>query len=400
MCLAIAVNGAKLIVLNQLSSTIQLTLPEQRSIAAGEHAEVIIGAEHHPDFGGAKVALTEPQYADDLPKGTHRYAVLAVAADGFTLHDTNDLQVELSAAAHKCKLHLAADKNMQESYSCMSANTFNGLPVNLLQAAFGALWSSKEYWHLCNELEPAKPLSTTTSIAGHKIDILRKNPVVASIRGFMTPEGCKDLLGNHAGLDSLVVAHVGTGGGSTSTSESRETLTNNMFINWDQDNILTRTGAATFDVVSEMLGKEMPYEGQEPVNFLHYIKGFEYKPHTDGWGGKRGKRVATTLVYCEAANVGGGTVFPRGDVENPPLRYQPSSGDMLYFEYQPNPGLQEHAACPVIEGNKSTLTQWHRLGVSPEEPWDKFEDWGEYHNPHMGSRWRGPRYGKPAHKEL
>jgi len=62
----------------------------------------------------------------------------------------------------------------------------------------------------------------------------------------------------------------------------------------------------------------MPYEGQEPVNFLHYIKGFEYKPHTDGGEKRPGGRVATTLIYCEVAEEGGGTVFPQG---TPPLRY-------------------------------------------------------------------------------
>jgi hypothetical protein len=31
----------------------------------------------------------------------------------------------------------------------------------------------------------------------------------------------------------------------------------------------------------------------------------------DGGGGGLGKRVATTLVYCEAADEGGGTVFPQ-----------------------------------------------------------------------------------------
>jgi hypothetical protein len=372
------------------------------SIAAGEHAVVSLGGQ--VDFGsGGKVVLTEPSFVEDLPKGTHRYAVLVAAADGVVLHDTNDLQVELSNAAHKCVEEDNSPARFQgdlaKTYECMSANTFQGLPRKLMQQAFSALWSHIDYWRLCNALEPAKGLSSKTSMAGHKIEILRESPMVATVRGFVTPDGCKDMLNNHAGLDGLVIAHVGSGGGSTSTSESRETLTNNMFINWNQDNILTRTAAATFDIVSELLGTSVPYEGQEPVNFLHYVKGFEYKPHTDGYGEKTGKRVATTLVYCEAATVGGGTVFPKGD---PPLRYQPGPGDMLYFEYQPNPMLQEHAACPVIEGNKSTLTQWHRLGVSPEVPWDKFEDWGDYHNPHMNTRWKGPRYGEaPAgHKEL
>ena len=82
-----------------------------------------------------------------------------------------------------------------------------------------------------------------------------------------------------------------------------------------------------------------------------------------------------------------------GDAQTPALRFQPTSGSLLFFAYAPSPGLQEHAACPVLAGNKSTLTQWHRLGVSPDMPWDSFEDWGRFRNPHSKARWKGPRYG-------
>merc|ERR1712014_115924 len=122
-----------------------------------------------------------------------------------------------------------------------------------------------------------------------------------------------------------------------------------------------------------MLGEEIPYEGQEPVNFLHYLRGFEYKPHQDGMGGPRGKRVATTLIYCETPSAGGATVFPYPGVM---LKFAPAVGDLLFFTYAPEPHEALHAACPVVEGQKSTLTQWHRLGVSVEKPWDYHENWG------------------------
>lgn len=232
------------------------------------------------------------------------------------------------------------------------------------------------------------------SVTGHNVEILREKPMIAAIRGFVKPTKCKEL-GQFAKLDSLVRAHVGTGGGATSTSESRETLTSNMYVNWEESNALSLTAAMTFDVATELLGSKVPYEGQEPINFLHYLKGFEYKPHTDGGVLGKGKRVATSLIYCEAAQEGGATVFP-----NIPLRFQPELGDLLFFEYAPNPTLQLHAACPVITGNKSTLTQWHRLGVSVEEPWDNFQDWGKFHNPHGQTRWSGARYEGLSHDEL
>ncbi len=35
-------------------------------------------------------------------------------------------------------------------------------------------------------------------------------------------------------------------------------------------------------------------------------------------------------------------------------------------------GFTEHSGCPVIEGEKKIVTQWVRLGVDDENPWDSF----------------------------
>ena len=98
----------------------------------------------------------------------------------------------------------------------------------------------------------------------------------------------------------------------------------------------------------------------------------------------KGKRVATTLVYCESAEKGGATVFPSPRLEEQ-LKLSPGQGDLLFFEYKNGPQNTQHAACPVISGNKTTLTMWHRLGVSADDPWYNYEQWGEFHNPHLRS---------------
>lgn len=35
-------------------------------------------------------------------------------------------------------------------------------------------------------------------------------------------------------------------------------------------------------------------------------------------------------------------------------------------------GFTEHSGCPVYEGEKKIVTQWIRLGVDNETPWDSF----------------------------
>jgi len=348
-------------------------------------------------FSGHHIELSDPAFRAELPGGreggAQRFALVVIdAARHVALHDSNDLQVELSFAASRC-----AEKHGDVQHlvlACVPDEAFGGLPSDFVNKAFGQLWSSYEYWRLCNFVQPAKTLSAREMKLGWKVEVLRQSPLVATVRGFVKQEECQTIMREHAGLDKLVQARVGDGGGGTRTDEYRETLTNNVFVNWDdQSSVLAQKAAATFDLVSELLGVQMPYEAQEPINFLHYTKGYEYRPHTDGAAERQGKRVATTLVYCEAAAQGGGTVFPQPSGDSPPLRYQPGPGDVLFFAYAPDPAAQLHSACPVISGNKSTLTQWHRLGVSPDTPWDNFEDWGSFPNPMIHTRWKGPRYG-------
>ena len=218
------------------------------------------------------------------------------------------------------------------------------------------------------------------AVPGQAIEVLRETPFVAVARGFATRKQCQDIVDTTPAVSGLGRAHVG-GTGETSFSSSRETLSTNLDITWSEpDAPVTSMAAVTVELASELLGEKIPYEAQEPINFLHYKVGFEYKPHTDGAGRTKGKRVATTLVYCEAAAKGGSTVFPGDD-----LKLSPGEGDLLFFEYKNGPQNTQHAACPVISGNKTTLTMWHRLGVSADDPWYNYEQWGEFYNPHLRS---------------
>jgi hypothetical protein len=321
------------------------------------------------------------------------YVVARVGDDAIAVGDANEFQLELSRAAHACDgdsfQGAHGNRYLQGSFmDCVWRYAFGGVD-EADPRAWRLFWQNEAYWRLCEVAAPSRAVRTFASdaVPGQGIEVLRETPFVAVARGFATRKQCQDIVDTTPAVSGLGRAHVG-GTGETSFSSSRETLSTNLDINWNEPEApVTAMAAVTVELASELLGEVIPYEAQEPINFLHYKVGFEYKPHTDGGGRQKGKRVATTLVYCEAAAEGGSTVFPGDD-----LKLSPGEGDLLFFEYKNGPQSTQHAACPVIAGNKTTLTMWHRLGVSADDPWYNYEQWGEFHNPHLRSVYKAPPF--------
>ena len=321
------------------------------------------------------------------------YGAARVFPEWVDVGDANAVQLELSRAAHKCASSRDAHElGVYDDFeACVFELAYGGLDREAAPRAWRDLWSDEHYWRLCERRRPAAALRTFPSEAspGQDVDVLRETPFVAAARGFLTEAECAAVLSTTPAIANLGRAHVGGGAGKTSFSDARETLSTNLYVDWAADDApATRVAAKTVELASELLGETIPYEAQEPINFLFYRAGYEYKPHSDGAGGKRGKRVATTLVYCDAPASGGSTVF----TGTSGLRFAPKRGDLLFFSYANGARDTTHAACPVGAGNKSTLTMWHRLGVSPDEPWDRFENWGRFDHPHLHSRYRGKPY--------
>lgn len=324
---------------------------------------------------------------------------LVADSEGCRAVDANDLQTDLARAAVGCP---------KEQWSCMAKKFLGGLaPEEFIERMFQDSWNPTvpdvckvqnpwDFWDLCVNQEPSPALRSERTRTGHDLEVFREFPMVASVRGFASEAECQELI-TVAKMSDLTMAHVGSAGqGFTQTSSTRETLTNSLDVNWNVEDTLSLVSARTFDLASDLLGVDVPYEGQEPLTFLHYIKGYEYRPHIDGnlfltkrHAPPKGTRIATTLLYCGAADEGGATVFTNGQK----LKFQPRRGDVLFFAYNPDPETEAmHAACPVLAGNKTTLTQWHRLGVSSKVNWDSFADWGKFYNPHQGSEWKGSRF--------
>lgn len=100
---------------------------------------------------------------------------------------------------------------------------------------------------------------------------------------------------------------------------------------------------------------------------IQYKGGQEYRPHCDGsCDGSphlHAGRVATMLIYCQAAESGGGTTFSKAGVY-----VKPRKGQAVFFSYRGEERmdmeLTEHSGCPVKNGVKWVVTQWIRQGVS------------------------------------
>merc|ERR1712048_826267 len=134
----------------------------------------------------------------------------------------------------------------------------------------------------------------------------------------------------------------------------------------------------------------MGENGQEDLMAIHYTgRGLhnddespdQYMPHCDGdctgEPHKTGTRMATMVMYCNVADLGGHTNF-----RNAGVHVKPNKGSAVFFSYiDPETkimdnGLTEHSGCPVYEGKKEIVTQWIRLGVDDENRWSSFNTLG------------------------
>ncbi|MEM8792159.1 MAG: 2OG-Fe(II) oxygenase [Pseudomonadota bacterium] len=110
----------------------------------------------------------------------------------------------------------------------------------------------------------------------------------------------------------------------------------------------------------------------EGVSVLRYTAGQEFKPHVDGiWSGASemartqfeadgGQRLFTTIVYLNAVDGGGATVFPRLNLNVPP-----NPGRLLLFANSAAGSSDVtpeaiHAAEPVTKGEKWAAVCWWR----------------------------------------
>ena len=203
----------------------------------------------------------------------------------------------------------------------------------------------------------------------HTVDVLldTSHAKIWLVDNFVTPDQCEAM--RVSAEPNLMKAAVASGDGSSVLSEARKAQQARYRMN-TTDDPLYDVYQKIFSVTNTIAGYDLNSEGQEPLMVIQYNKDDQYRPHCDGNcdGAKhqKGGRVATAVIYCETAIVGGGTTFTKAD-----LFVKPRSGTATFFSYKGadgrmDEGLTKHSGCPVLEGEKWITTAWMREGVTKE----------------------------------
>ncbi len=130
----------------------------------------------------------------------------------------------------------------------------------------------------------------------------------------------------------------------------------------------TEVIAALCDRISKLVN--IPLTHAESLQVIHYAETQEYRPHFDAWDagterGKRcmergGQRLVTCLLYLNDVEAGGGTCFPKLDMEVRAIK-----GRMVLFHNcHTGTALRHpaslHGGLPVEAGEKWACNLWFR----------------------------------------
>jgi hypothetical protein len=174
-------------------------------------------------------------------------------------------------------------------------------------------------------------------------------------------------------------------------SDSRKAKQAGIKVQWDKESegdLIARLSRRVYNYVNHVLPFEIQHNGQEDLMSIQYFgrgqeddKPDRYMPHCDGdcngLDFKPGNRMATMVMYCDIPTVGGATNFRNSGIHVKPTKYAAT-----FFSYidpvtmKMDDGFTEHSGCPVFEGEKKIVTQWVRLGVDDENPWNSFNTLG------------------------
>jgi len=217
----------------------------------------------------------------------------------------------------------------------------------------------------------------------------RPSSKIHLIDDFISQEECDAMA--EAAKPKLHQATVADGKGGSHFSEHRKAKQAGITVHWEkerQGDHIAKLSRRVYDYANYVLDLNIQEHGQEDLMSIQYFgRGVNdtapdrYTPHCDGdcdgLEHKSGTRMATLVMYCNIPEVGGHTNFRNANVH-----VKPKKGSGVFFSYiDPETkimdnGFTEHSGCPVFEGEKKIVTQWIRLGVDKQNPWDSFNTLG------------------------
>ena len=192
------------------------------------------------------------------------------------------------------------------------------------------------------------------------VQVLRRveHPELWEFAGLLSPAECEALVAAaRPRMARSRTVDTQTGGEAL----NRDRTSQGMFFTRGEDALIQRIETR----IAKLL--RWPVQNGEGLQVLRYAPGAQYRPHHDYFDPtepgtpsilrRGGQRVGTLLMYLQAPEAGGDTVFPDIGLSIPPQR-----GHAVFFSYpQPTPAsLSLHGGAPVTAGEKWVATKWLR----------------------------------------
>jgi len=198
--------------------------------------------------------------------------------------------------------------------------------------------------------------------AGRDVHVLvqMRNPRIVVFGGLLAHDECDALVA----LAQPRLARSETVDQSSGGSEvNRARTSDGMFFERGETPLIARLEQR----IAALL--QWPVGHGEGLQVLRYRPGAEYRPHHDYFDAahpgtptilkRGGQRVATLLIYLQAPEAGGATIFPHVSLE-----VAPGKGNAVFFSYDRPHAITRtlHGGAPVTAGEKWVATKWLREG--------------------------------------
>jgi prolyl 4-hydroxylase len=209
----------------------------------------------------------------------------------------------------------------------------------------------------------------------HLGEQIADDPLIQVIDDFVTATERQHIIGQTSGkLDIAFVSAVGA------AKESDGRTGSVAWVKHDQTPIVR----GLVKRVSNLVG--IPVRHAESLQVVHYAETEQYRPHFDAYDmstekgkqrtAKGGQRLVTALMYLNEVEDGGGTIFPKLDIE-----VEAKPGRIVIFHNIADRDVQDltrnprslHGGSPVWGGEKWACNLWFRAKPYQVGPVNKRE---------------------------